>query len=323
MPKNILITGGAGFIGSHVVDELLKYSDSHVFVLDNFDEYYDPQVKRANVLDHLFNPRFTLVEGDIRDVNLVEKFKHVAIDGIVHIAAKAGVRPSILNPGEYMDVNVNGTQNMLEFAKQKNVKQFVFASSSSVYGVNPNTPWSEADKVLMPISPYASSKVSCELLGHVYSHLYGIRFLALRFFTVFGPRQRPDLAIHKFSKMILEGQRIPMYGDGSTRRDYTYVADIVSGIVGALQYDKSLFEVINLGNRQTISLSEMIATLERAYQTKALIEHLPEQPGDVPITFADVSKARELLGYAPAMPFEEGIHQFKEWFLQTPVLANV
>ncbi|MFK7920326.1 MAG: GDP-mannose 4,6-dehydratase, partial [Bacteroidia bacterium] len=243
-------------------------------------------------------------------------------DAIIHLAAQAGVRPSIKAPVVCQEINVNGTQNMLEFARSRGIKQFVFASSSSVYGINPRVPWAESDHVLQPISPYASSKVCGELMGHVYTHLYGIRFLALRFFTVYGPRQRPDLAIHKFAKKMIAGEEIPVYGDGSTRRDYTFVADTVKGIVAALDYEDSMYEIINLGNHKTVSLAEMIETLEKVLGVKANINRQPEQPGDVPQTYADISKAKELLGYQPQTSFEEGIKSFYNW-IQSRSAAGV
>jgi UDP-glucuronate 4-epimerase len=224
------------------------------------------------------------------------------------------VRPSILNPVSYQQTNVSGTQNMLEFARKKNIKQFVFASSSSVYGINKNVPWSEEDNLLFPISPYASTKISGELMGHVYSHLYNIRFIALRFFTVFGPRQRPDLAIHAFTKKILNQEPIPFFGDGKTRRDYTYVDDIVEGVISALHYKDSLYEIINLGNHQTVSLQEMLLTIETVLEKKAIIDQKPEQPGDVPQTFASIEKARRLLNYHPKTGFEEGVRKFYQWY---------
>ncbi|MBS1741838.1 MAG: GDP-mannose 4,6-dehydratase [Bacteroidetes bacterium] len=312
--KHILVTGGAGFIGSHLVEKLLENNYS-VTTIDNFDPFYAKEVKLKNISSFHNHPSFKLVEMDIVDADALYKNLTDEYDAIIHLAAKAGVRPSIENPVAYQDVNVKGTHNLLEFAKNKKIQQFVFSSSSSVYGVNKNYPWRETDSVLNPISPYASTKISGELLGHVYAHLYNIRFIALRFFTVFGPRQRPDLAIHLFSKKILNDQPIPFFGDGSTRRDYTYVADTVQGIYSALHYTRSNFEVFNLGNHQTVSLSEMIATIEEVFGKKAIINRLPEQPGDVPITYADISKAQQLLGYSPKTPFREGIIQFKNWLL--------
>lgn len=310
--RSALVTGGAGFIGSHLVDRLLE-EGWRVTVLDNFDPFYDRAIKEENLTGARDYESFRLVEGDIRDLDFMRKELHEDYDVIVHLAAKAGVRPSIKDPIAYQDVNVGGTQNMLEFARERNIKQFVFASSSSVYGVNPNVPWREDDHVLMPISPYASTKVSGELLGHVYSHLYGIRFIALRFFTVYGPRQRPDLAIHKFARKILADEPIPVYGDGSTRRDYTYVTDTVSGICAAMDYDGSGYEIINLGNDRTVSLSEMISTLEEALGKKAIIDRQPMQPGDVPQTWADVRKAVTLLTINSSASFHDGARLFSDW----------
>jgi UDP-glucuronate 4-epimerase len=308
----VLVTGAAGFIGSHVVDSLL--ADGHeVVALDNFDPFYPRGVKEANIAAHRRHPRWSLVECDLRDLPAMRAALSGTFDAIVHLAAKAGVRPSIADPIAYQDVNVQGSQHVLELARERSVPHIVFASSSSVYGVNPRVPWSEADHVLQPISPYASTKVSGELLGHVYSHLYGFRFIALRFFTVYGPRQRPDLAIHKFARLMLEGRTIPVFGDGSTRRDYTYVDDIVTGVRAAIAYDRSPYEVVNLGNNRTITLREMIGGLEEALGVQARIEWLPEQPGDVPQTWADIGKARQLFGYEPATSYREGVRRFVEW----------
>jgi UDP-glucuronate 4-epimerase len=289
-----------------------------VTALDNFDPFYDRGVKQANIAAHRANPRFRLIEADICGLP-PSIFGTETPDVIVHLAAKAGVRPSILDPQGYQAANVNGTQAVLDAARQWGVKQFVFASSSSVYGINPNVPWREDDHVLKPISPYASTKVSGELLGHVYSHLYGIRFIALRFFTVFGPRQRPDLAIHKFARLMLEGKPLPFYGDGSTRRDYTFIEDIVGGIRAAMDYAGSMYEVINLGNSRTVSLNELIKGLETVLETKASLQRLPEQPGDVPQTWADVSKAKALLGYDPKTSLHGGLETFAEWLRRPPV----
>lgn len=310
--KHALVTGGAGFIGSHLVDSLLD-DGWRVTALDNFDPFYDVAVKDANVAGHLRRPGYSLIRADLRDRDGMARALDGTYDVVVHLAAKAGVRPSIADPLSYQDVNVAGTQNLLELSRQRGIGQFVFASSSSVYGINPDVPWREETQTLQPISPYASTKVSGELLGHVYSHLYGMRFIGLRFFTVYGPRQRPDLAIHKFARMMLAGSPIPVFGDGESRRDYTYVADIVSGVRAALAYDRSRFEVINLGNDRTISLRQMIGELERALGVSARIERLPEQPGDVPQTWASVEKAQRLLGYRPSTPFSEGIFRFVEW----------
>jgi UDP-glucuronate 4-epimerase len=310
--KHALVTGGAGFIGSHLVDRLLTEGWA-VTVVDNFDPFYDPSIKERNVSLHERHPHYTLHRIDIRDLDSLSTLLPGHYDVLVHLAARAGVRPSIEDPLSYQDVNVRGTQNLLEFAREKGIPQFVFASSSSVYGVNPNVPWQEEDHVLMPISPYASTKVSGELLGHVYSHLYGIRFVALRFFTVYGPRQRPDLAIHKFAQMLLQGKAIPLYGDGSTRRDYTYVDDVVSGIRAAMQYQESPYEVVNLGNCNTVSLLDMVRTLEQSLGVTARLEWLPDQPGDVPQTMASTEKASRLFGYKPSVPFRTGIDAFIQW----------
>ena len=306
-----LVTGGAGFIGSHLVDSLLR-DQYRVTVLDNFDPFYDRSIKLANIAGHRDSKSWRLIEGDIRDPATVNALPD-DIDVIVHLAAAVSVRPSIADPVRYQEVNVAGTQNLLELARQRGIRQFVFASSSSVYGVNPNVPWTEDDHVLQPISPYASTKISGELLGHVYAHLHGIRFLALRFFTVYGPRQRPDLAINKFAGLILNGRPIPLYGDGSTRRDYTYVDDIVTGVRGALTYQQTPFEVVNLGNDRTVSLMEMVRALEEVLDRKASIERLPEQPGDVPQTWASTEKARRLFGYRPKTSLVEGLRHFVDW----------
>lgn len=307
----VLVTGGAGFIGSHLVDALLA-DGNDVTVVDNFDPFYARAIKEQNIAAHRANTRWRLVEADLRDLTALDRLDGT-FDVIVHLAAKVGVRPSIEDPRAYQDVNVAGTQNLLEFARQRAIPQFVFASSSSVYGVNPRVPWSEGDHVLQPISPYASTKVSGELLGHVYSHLYGIRFIALRFFTVYGPRQRPDLAIHKFARLMRAGKPVPMFGDGSTRRDYTFVNDIVQGLRAAMTYSGSPYEVINLGNDRTVSLREMIEGLETALNVKAAIVPMPEQPGDVPQTWASVEKGRALLGYAPTTTYAAGVRTFIDW----------
>ena len=310
--RHVLVTGGAGFIGSHLVDSLLS-DGCDVTVVDNFDPFYARADKEANIESHRGNTRWRFVEADIRDVSAIRQSLPDRFDVIVHLAAKAGVRPSIADPLGYQDVNVRGTQNLLELAREWRVPQFIFASSSSVYGINPQVPWREDAAVLKPISPYASTKVSGELLGHVYSYLYGIRFLALRFFTVYGPRQRPDLAIHKFARLIELGEPVPVYGDDSTRRDYTYIDDIVAGVRAAIEYTASPYEIINLGNNQTVTLSEMIAGLEDALGVKAKIQRLPEQAGDVPQTWASIDKARALLGYDPRTAFRDGVKRFAEW----------
>ena len=312
MTRHALVTGGAGFIGSHVVDRLLT-SGWRVTVLDNFDPFYEPARKRRNIAAHVAHPSYTLVDADLRDAEALRTRLTGRYDVVIHLAARAGVRPSIEDPLTYQDVNVRGTQVLLEFCRERSIRQFVFASSSSVYGVNPNVPWREEDHVLAPISPYASTKVSGELLGHVYARLFGIRFIALRFFTVYGPRQRPDLAIHKFARSLLRGSSIPLFGDGSTRRDYTFVDDIVGGILAAAEYDRSSFEVINLGNNRTVSLGELVGALETATGQRARVERLPEQPGDVPQTWASVDKAERLLGYRPSTSIDAGLAAFVPW----------
>lgn len=312
MKKHALVTGGAGFIGSHVVDSLLG-SGWTVTTVDNFDDFYDPSRKRRNIAAHHDHSRYRLVEADIRDGEALERQLRGDYQVIVHLAARAGVRPSIEQPLLYQDVNVRGTHNMLEFARHRGIRQFVFASSSSVYGVNPDVPWREDDHVLLPISPYASTKVSGELLGHVYSRLFGIRFLALRFFTVYGPRQRPDLAIHKFASLIQAGLPIPLFGNGATRRDYTYIDDIVSGVRAAMTYDGSEFEVVNLGNNQTVSLCDLVLALETVLGIDADREWFPTQPGDVPQTWASVDKAERLFGYKPKTKLQDGLTSFANW----------
>lgn len=312
--KTILITGGAGFIGSHLVDRLLAEGDWHVTVVDDFNDFYQPEIKRANIADHLSHPDFRLVESDIRDrAALTDAFKGT-FDCIVHLAARAGVRPSLQQPALYAETNINGTLNLLELAREHGIKQFVFGSSSSVYGINAKVPFSEDDPIRQPISPYAATKAAGELLGHTYSHLYGLRCICLRFFTVYGARQRPDLAIHKFARLIGEGRPIPVFGDGTTRRDYTYIDDIISGVRAAIDYQASDYEVINLGESRTVELRELIALLEKELGRKATIERQPMQPGDVPQTFADITKARQLLAYNPQTQIEDGIHRFVEWF---------
>ena len=309
--KRILLTGAAGFIGSNLSRSLLQSGRYKVIGLDNFDDFYSREQKEKNLAPFISHEDFRFAEGDIRNTDQLLALGD--IDVIVHLAAKAGVRPSIQNPILYQEVNVAGTQNLLEFARQRNIRQFVFASSSSVYGINENVPWNEEEK-LMPISPYASTKLSCEMLGHVYSHLYGIRFLALRFFTVYGPAQRPDLAIHKFFNSILKGQPIPVFGDGSTSRDYTFVNDTIRGVEAAINYEQSQFEIINLGNHQTITLSGLILAIEQICGKKAIIDRQPEQPGDVPQTYADITKAQKLLNYHPSTTLETGLLAFYEWY---------
>ena len=319
MNKKVIVTGGAGFIGSHLTEKLLE-SGSEVLVIDNYDPFYPKERKLKNQATALAHQNYSHLELSISEDNFVQKVVESGLaegaTAIVHLAAKAGVRPSIEDPIGYQKTNVEGTQNMLELAKALDIKQFVFASSSSVYGVNPSVPWSEEHAVLKPISPYASTKVSGELLGHVYSHLYDIRFIGLRFFTVYGPRQRPDLAIHKFARLILDEKPIPFFGDGSTRRDYTYVQDTVSGILNAIEYTDSQYELINLGNNQTVSLQELVSELENALGKKAVLKRLPNQPGDVPQTWANIAKAQSLLNYAPSTSLSQGLVKFREWLAE-------
>ena len=315
---HILVTGGAGFIGNNLIRKLFQDNPGvRITCIDNFDPFYSANIKQFNIRDFKANPNFRFLYIDIAlaSANELSELLTETVDTILHIAAKVGVRPSIENPLAYQMANVIGLQNMLDFAKERSIKQFVFASSSSVYGVNDHYPWKEDEK-LMPISPYAMTKLSGEMLGYVYSKLFGIRFIALRFFTVYGPSQRPDLAIHKFTKCILKGEPITMYGDGNTSRDYTYIDDTVLGIVAAIKYDKSDFEIINLGNNYTVSLKELISAIEDVTGKKAVIEQLPEQPGDVPKTFADISKAKKLLDYNPRTNLEEGLKKFLEWFIE-------
>jgi len=320
---NILITGGAGFIGSHLVDRLLGEGDWQITVVDDFNDFYDPEIKRANIENCLTNPNFQLIEADIRDYySLNEIFAAGKFKCIVHLAARAGVRPSLTEPRLYVETNINGTTNLLELSRQHGVNQFVFGSSSSVYGENRKVPFSEDDPIFHPISPYAATKAAGELLCHTYAHLYRMRVVCLRFFTVYGARQRPDLAIHKFARLISDGKPIPVYGDGTTRRDYTYVDDIIAGVRAAIDYDQSNYEVINLGESRTVELRELIALLEAALDKKAQIDWQPLQPGDVPQTFADIGKARRLLNYDPQTPVEDGIRKFVGWFNGTRLMMR-
>lgn len=323
--KHYLITGGAGFIGSNLVRSLLKNEPGlKITCIDNFDPFYPASIKEFNIHEFKSNPSFRILNNDLGKTTAGELGKLISekVDVIIHLAAKAGVRPSIENPLAYQQANVIGLQNLLDFARLKGVRQFVFASSSSVYGINDHYPWKEEEK-LMPISPYAMTKLAGEMLGHVYHQLFGIRFLALRFFTVYGPGQRPDLAIHKFTKNILAGKPITMFGDGSTSRDYTYVDDTVQGVIDAIHYDKTDFEIINLGNHYSISLKQLIEEIEKVTGKKAIIDQQPEQPGDVPKTFADISKAKKLLGYDPKTQIGEGVKKFYDWFLENKQLLNL
>ena len=311
----ILVTGGAGFIGSHLVEELLATGHT-VSVLDDFNDFYDPEIKRANI--EPFSRQIGLHHVDLRDAGAVRSvFQQDRFDVIVHLAARAGVRPSIQQPELYYDTNVTGTLHLLEAARLTGVKRFIFASSSSVYGVSKTVPFSEDLHLSQTISPYAATKIAGEFLCSTYSHLYGIRVVALRFFTVYGARQRPDLAIHHFTKRIHAGQPIDQFGDGTTRRDYTYIDDIIQGVIASLQYQGPLFDIFNLGESDTIQLKELIASIENALGRKAQINQLPEQPGDVPMTCADISKARRLLGYNPTTSLKVGLPRFVDWYLKT------
>lgn len=309
----ILVTGAAGFIGSHLCERLIA-QEVHVTGLDNFDEFYGRDIKEANIADLLQCDNFKFIEGDIRDAECVESILNEdEIETIVHLAAKAGVRPSIEDPVGYQDVNISGTVVMLEAARKAGIKKFIFGSSSSVYGNNKKVPFSESDSVDFPISPYAATKKAGELLCHTYSHLYDINMTCLRYFTVYGPRQRPDLAIHKFSKLIEAGKPIAAYGDGSMQRDFTYIDDIIEGTVSAIN-KCSGYEIYNLGESRPIRLDELIRAIENALGKKALINRLPMQPGDVYQTYADVTKAKEDLGYAPNTELADGLAKFVKWF---------
>ncbi len=311
---NFLVTGGAGFIGSHVCEQLLR-EGQNVWAFDELNDCYDPQLKRANLreIQSLALP-FEFVFGDLTDTAAVgELFSSVKFDQIIHLAARAGVRPSIAQPALYQRVNVEGTVNLLEEARRTGVKKITIASSSSVYGVNAKSPFAENDPIFSAVSPYAASKLACEALGHVYHHLHKMDVAMLRFFTVYGPRQRPDLAIHKFTRLIDAGQPIPVFGDGSTARDHTHITDILTGILACTRQEFG-FEIFNLGESQTVSLSRLISLIESALGKPAIIDRQPLQPGDVPLTYADISKAQARLGYQPQVKVEKGIPLFIDWF---------
>jgi len=312
---HFLVTGGAGFIGSHVCERLLR-EGHHVCALDDLNAFYDPSIKERNLrVLRSFGDHFAFVQRDITaPEGLAEAFQRARFDQLIHLAARAGVRPSLEEPALYQRVNVEGTVNLLESARKYGVRKIIIGSSSSVYGVNAKLPFCEDDPIASPISPYAASKLACEALGHVYHHLYGMDITLLRFFTVYGPRQRPDLAIHRFAQLICAGKPIQVFGDGSTARDYTYVSDTVDGIMAASAKQFG-YQIFNLGESQTVKLAYLIELLERALGKKAVIERKPMQPGDVPITFANIDKARRLLGYEPKVKIEEGIPRFVEWFL--------
>jgi len=316
MSAHHLVTVGAGFIGSHLTRRLLERGD-RVTVLDDFNDFYDPARKRANVAALEEHAAFELVEGDIRDAELVEElFSSRGFDSVVHLAARAGVRPSLAEPILYEDVNCIGTLRLLEATRHHGPEVFVFGSSSSVYGINEKVPFSESDEVNQPISPYATTKRAGELLCFNYHHLYGLRTSCLRFFTVYGPAQRPEMAIHKFTDLLARGEVVPLFGDGTSRRDYTYVDDIVDGIEAALDLAPE-FEIINLGGAETTQLIDLIHWLAEALAVEPRIEYLPDQPGDVPITYADVSKAARLLGYSPKVPIREGLKRFVDWYRES------
>jgi UDP-glucuronate 4-epimerase len=311
----VLVTGGAGFIGSHLVERLL--AEGHrVVCLDNFDDFYDPALKRRNLAAALKHLGFRLVEGDLRDADGLETlFAGEKFDLVAHLAARAGVRPSVEDPALYVDVNLRGTVYLLEACKRHAVRRFISASSSSVYGNSSRVPFSEDDPVNTPISPYAATKKAGELLCHTYHHLYGMDIACLRYFTVYGPRQRPEMAIHHFTRSIFEGKKISLFGDGSSRRDYTYINDAVEGTLGAFRREHG-FQVYNIGESQTITLAELLAAIEEQVGKKAIIEHLPEQPGDVKLTYAEIGKARERLGYNPQTKIREGLARFVQWYLE-------
>lgn len=313
----ILVTGGAGFIGSHLCGRLLR-EGRRVVCLDNFDDFYNPEIKRRNIQEAVGEAQFELIEGDIRDTELIARiFREQTIDVVVHLAARAGVRPSIDYPKLYEEVNVRGTINLLDACREFGVESFVFASSSSVYGGNSKVPFSEEDRVETPISPYSATKRAGELFCYSYRRLFDINITCLRYFTVYGPRQRPEMAIHKFTRLIDGNERVPMYGDGQSMRDYTYIDDIIDGTLEAISRNEG-YEIYNLGESRTLRLIDLIRMLEEALGKRAIIEGLPEQRGDMPITYANIEKARKKLGYAPRVSMEEGIGRFVEWYRQNP-----
>ncbi len=313
---NFLVTGGAGFIGSHVCERLLQTGHA-VWTLDDLNAFYDPAIKQQNLREiQALGKPFTFVRGSLLHPSTLKKlFASARFDQVIHLAARAGVRPSLEEPALYQRVNVEGTVNLLEAARLQGVRKVTIASSSSVYGVNSKVPFSEDDPIFSPISPYAASKLACEALGHVYHHVYGMDVVMLRFFTVYGPRQRPDLAIHKFAQLMSQGKPITVFGDGTTARDYTYITDIIEGIMAVTQKEFG-YRIFNLGESQTVRLSYLIDLLEKALMKKAIIERRPPQPGDVPITYANIGKARSLLGYSPGIKIEHGIQLFVDWFKQ-------
>jgi UDP-glucuronate 4-epimerase len=311
----VLVTGGAGFIGSHLVEKLVA-AGHEVVIVDDFNDFYDPQIKRANIAG--FAKDVTVCHVDLREGAAVRNLFHrEKVDAIAHLAARAGVRPSIQLPQLYYDTNVIGTLHLLEAARVTGVERFIFASSSSVYGASKTVPFHEDEHLTQTLSPYGATKVAGEFLCSTYSHLYQMRVVALRYFTVYGARQRPDLAIHRFTRRICAGQPIDQFGDGSTRRDYTYIDDVIQGTMAALKYEGPRYDIFNLGESETIQLKELISAIENALGKKAKINRLPEQPGDMPLTCADISKARKLLGYNPTTKFSEGLPRFVKWFLSS------
>ncbi len=312
---HFLVTGGAGFIGSHLIGALLRDEEARVTCIDNFEDFYPRNIKEANVNLYSNDSRFVFYQVDIGKIDELTSVLSTIKkpDVIIHLAARAGVRPSIAQPLDYYQTNVMGTLHLLEYAKNQRIQNFVFASSSSVYGQNPDVPWKENVTDLQPISPYAASKIAGENLGQVYSHLYDIQFKALRLFTVYGPRQRPDLAIHKFAELMIKSESIPLFGDGTTYRDYTHVSDIVNGFLAAIKYGKKKFDVFNIGSGNPVTLMELVNGLEQAMKVKATIDFLPKQAGDVDRTYADINKAKADLGYSPKMNIEEGLRDFWDW----------
>jgi UDP-glucuronate 4-epimerase len=313
MTKRVLVTGGAGFIGSHLVDSLLE-EGFQVIVIDNFDPFYDRKIKEMNISNHFQYSNYRLIDADIRDEEHIDSiFKKWKPEVVVHLAAKAGVRPSVQDPSSYVEVNIKGTTNILNSSVKYGVQKVVFGSSSSVYGLNEKVPFSETDSTLQPASPYGATKVAGEALCKSYSNCYNLPIVALRFFTVYGPRQRPDLAIHKFMSKIINNEPITLFGDGSTSRDYTFVSDIVAGIRAAIEINIDGYEVFNLGNDQPIKLIDLVQAIEETLNKKAIIEWLPPQIGDVPKTWADLSKSRTILGYSPKTSIYDGLKEFKYW----------
>lgn len=308
---SILVTGGAGFIGSSLIDELIKINNENIVCLDNFNSFYDPEIKKKNTKN--FSNKVKIIKGNICDIELLKNLKkEYKFNKIVHLAAWAGVRPSIKDPFIYEETNIKGTMNLLEISKE-GIENFVFASSSSVYGINNKVPFSEDDKISYPISPYAATKAACELMAFTYHNLYKIPITCLRFFTVYGPKQRPEMAIHKFCRMIFNEETIPVFGDGTSTRDYTYIEDIVSGIINCINKPFK-YEIINLGNSKLVKLKVLIELLEKNIGKKAKLEYLPMQLGDVPTTYANISKAKKLIDYDPKTPIENGIEKFVKWY---------